>query len=204
MWPKRVALSGDRVVLRPLALEDGPALVNAASDGELWSSKVTTVPDASSVEDYIARALAGQAAGDVMPFATTLRLDGRVVGSTRFWHMDSRHRGVEIGHTWIAAKWQRSYVNTEAKYLMLRYAFEVLGCIRVQFQTDVLNERSQAAILRLGATREGVARYERIMPDGRKRDTMRFSIIDEEWPAIRRNLEDRLEGHTSFTVDPRR
>jgi RimJ/RimL family protein N-acetyltransferase len=201
-WPRSVDLSGDRVVLRPLAREDGPALVAAASDGDLWRSTVTTVPDGSSVESYLAYALAGQAAGTVLPFATTLRADGILVGSTRFWHMDSRNRGVEIGHTWIAASWQRTFVNTEAKYLMLRFAFEVLGCIRVQFQTDVLNEPSQAAILRLGATPEGVARHERIMPDGRKRDTMRFSIIDDEWPGVRRRLEARLDGHTSFTVGP--
>jgi RimJ/RimL family protein N-acetyltransferase len=200
-WPNRVTLSGDRIVLRPLALEDGPALVAAGADGQLPALKVTLVPDQDSIEEYLEGALAGQAAGTVIPFATTLRADGTVVGSTRFWRMDERNRSLEIGHTWIAASWQRSFVNTEAKYLMLRYAFEALGCIRVQFQTDLLNERSRAAILRLGATFEGVARQERIMPDGRIRDTVRFSIIDGEWPGIRRSLEARLEGRTGFSAE---
>lgn len=201
MWSENVTISGSRVVLRPLARHDGPALVKAAADGQLWKLKVTKIPDGDTVDDYIAHALAGRAAGTAMAFATTTR-DGSdvVVGSTRFWHMDPANRSVEIGHTWIAERWQRSYVNTEAKYLMLRFAFEDLGCIRVQFQTDVLNTRSQAAILRLGAQCEGIARRERIMPDGRKRDTLRFSIIDDDWPEVRRNLEARLGAHKVYEM----
>ena len=202
MWSQKVMLVGRRVTLRPLSPEDGPALVEAAADGELWTLNVTSVPSRNTVEDYIGKALAGGAAGTVVPFVTTLSGDGCVVGSTRFWQMDRHNRSLEIGHTWLAARWQRSFVNTEAKYLMLRYAFEVLGCIRVQFQTDVLNLRSQAAILRLGAKCEGVARRERIMADGRKRDTMRFSVIEDEWPGIRDDLEMKIGGAPLFTVKP--
>jgi RimJ/RimL family protein N-acetyltransferase len=118
--------------------------------------------------------------------------DGRVVGSTRFWKIDRANRKLEIGHTWLAASVQRSSINTEAKYLLLTYAFEKLDCVRVQFTTDELNEKSRAAILRLGAQQEGIVRHERIMPDGRKRNSVRFSIIDDEWPRVREGLRARL------------
>jgi RimJ/RimL family protein N-acetyltransferase len=114
------------------------------------------------------------------------------VGSTRFWKIDYVNRKLEIGHTWLAASAQRSAVNTEAKYLMLAYAFETLNCVRVQLTTDELNEKSRAAILRIGAKQEGVVRHERIMPDGRKRNSVRFSIIDDEWPQVRLRLETML------------
>ncbi len=127
-----------------------------------------------------------------MPFAIVHRETGRVVGSTRFWKIDRANRKLEIGHTWLGASMQRSGANTECKYLLLVHAFEVLGCVRVQFTTDVLNEKSRAAILRIGATQEGTVRHERIMPDGRKRDSVRFSIIDDEWPATCQRLERLL------------
>ena len=136
--------------------------------------------------------LRGWQAQTVMPFVTVSTASGAVIGSTRFWKIDPLHRSLEIGHTWLAKSWQRSAANTEAKYLMLRHAFEVLNCVRVQFTTDVLNEASRAAILRLGAVEEGLIRNERIMPDGRKRSSMRYSIIDTEWPAVRSALERRL------------
>jgi N-acetyltransferase len=117
---------------------------------------------------------------------------GQVIGSTRFWKVDRTHRKLEIGSTWYGATWQRTRVNTEAKLLMLTHAFEVLHCVRVQLTTDVLNERSQRAIERLGAVREGVVRHERIMPDGRKRNSVRYSIIDDEWPQVRSALQARL------------
>lgn len=185
-------LEGQRVRLRPITEADAPALLAAASDGELWRMSLTVVPGPETVEAYLATALAGRAAGSVIPFITELRADGRPVGSTRFWKVDARNRKLEIGHTWIGQSWQRSFVNTEAKYLMLRHAFEEIDCVRVQFTTDVLNERSRAAILRLGAQQEGIVRHERIMPDGRKRNSVRFSIIDEEWPTVKAGLEARL------------
>ena len=187
-------LTGPRVRLRPLEAADAPALVAAAADGELWNLPYTVVPSAATVDAWIAAALEGRGAGHVMPFATVLAATGQVIGSTRFWKMDPRHRKLEIGSTWVAATWQRSFVNTEAKLLMLRHAFDVLGCVRVQFTTDEINAASRAAILRLGARQEGIVRNERIMPDGRKRNSVRFSIIDDEWPAVRDALEARLSA----------
>jgi N-acetyltransferase len=128
----------------------------------------------------------------VLPYVTVLKTTGQVIGCTRFWKVDRQHRKLEIGSTWIASRWQRTFVNTEAKYLMLRYAFESLDCVRVQFTTDEINQKSRQAILRLGAQQEGIVRHERIMPDGRKRNSVRFSIIDDEWPAVRRQLESKL------------
>lgn len=119
---------------------------------------------------------------------------GQVIGSTRFWKIDRDNRTLEIGSTWLASAWQRSFVNTEAKYLMLRHAFEAMGCVRVQFTTDETNLKSRAAILRLGAKEEGILRHERLMPNGRKRNSVRFSIIDDEWPAVKSALQARLGG----------
>jgi RimJ/RimL family protein N-acetyltransferase len=141
---------------------------------------------------YIEHAIAGRTSGKVMPFAIVRREDQRVIGSTRFWKVDRVNRKLEIGHTWLAASTQRTGVNTEAKYLLLRYAFERMNCVRVQFTTDELNEKSRAAILRIGAKQEGIVRHERIMPDGRKRNSVRFSIIDTEWPEVRAALERKM------------
>lgn len=185
-------LSGNAVELRPLRNEHEQALIEAASDGELWNLKVTVVPGPDTAHSYIAWALEGEKAGTVMPFVVVDRAKKRIVGSTRFWKIDLLNRKLEIGHTWLAASAQRSCINTEAKYLMLTYAFETLNCVRVQFTTDELNEKSRAAILRIGAMQEGVVRHERIMPDGRKRNSVRFSIIDDEWPQVRQRLETLL------------
>ncbi|WP_322095262.1 GNAT family N-acetyltransferase [Paraburkholderia bannensis] len=186
-------LTGTTVELRALRETDAPALIEAAADGELWNLKVTVVPGPATVAAYIARALEGERTGTVMPFVIVARATGRVVGSTRFWKVDRANRKLEIGHTWLAASAQRSSINTEAKFLLLTYAFETLDCVRVQFTTDELNEKSRAAILRLGAKQEGIVRHERIMPDGRKRNSVRFSIIDDEWPDVRAKLEARLK-----------
>ena len=153
---------------------------------------MTVVPGPATVDAYIQKALDGERAGTVMPFAIVDRARDRIVGSTRFWKVDRVNRKLEIGHTWLAASVQRSPINTEAKYLLLTYAFETLDCVRVQFTTDELNEKSRAAILRLGAQQEGIVRHERIMPDGRKRNSVRFSIIDDEWPQVRSRLETKL------------
>jgi N-acetyltransferase len=186
------SLVGSTIQLRPLRSSDGPALVRAAADGKLWDLPFTVIPSVETVHAYIQTALEGQAAGTVMSFVTELIKDNQVIGATRFWKIDRNNRKLEIGHTWISASWQRTSVNTEAKLLMLGYAFEQLECVRVQFTTDERNVRSRNAILRLGATQEGVVRNERIMPDGWKRNSIRFSIIDEEWPGVRRFLEEKL------------
>jgi RimJ/RimL family protein N-acetyltransferase len=185
-------LQGPRILLRPLQYSDADALLRAAADGELWNLTVTVVPSASTIDGYLKKALDGRDAGTVMPFVIVLKDSGEVIGSTRFWKIDPMNRKLEIGSSWITARWQKSFVNTEAKYLMLRHAFEVLDCVRVQFTTDENNQKSRNAILRLGAQQEGIVRHERIMPDGRKRNSVRFSIIDDEWPQVRQALEQKL------------
>jgi RimJ/RimL family protein N-acetyltransferase len=196
------ALVGSRIRLRPLLASDGAALVQAATDGALWSLPFTVVPSADTVDEYIRIALSGQATGTVLPFVTEIIESKQVIGSTRFWKINQQHRKLEIGSTWISASWQKTFVNTEAKFLMLRHAFEHLNCVRVQFTTDEINEKSRAAILRLGATQEGIVRHERIMPDGRKRNSVRFSIIDDEWPSVRLRLENMLVTHPRRPHDP--
>ncbi|MCA8348301.1 GNAT family N-acetyltransferase [Burkholderia cepacia] len=185
-------LTGERVELRPLELSDRQALLDAAADGRLWNLKVTVVPGPDTIDAYIDTALQGRSAGTVMPFTIVDRASGRVIGSTRFWKIDRKNRKLEIGHTWLSESAQRTRANTEAKWLLLGYAFDVLQCVRVQFTTDELNEKSRAAILRLGAKQEGIVRHERIMPDGRKRNSVRFSIIDDEWPEVRARLMAKL------------
>jgi RimJ/RimL family protein N-acetyltransferase len=188
----QTTLQGQRIVLRPLQYADADALLHAAADGELWHLTVTVVPSPGTVDSYLKKALEGRDAGTVMPFVIVLKDSGEVIGSTRFWKIDPLNRKLEIGSSWIAERWQKSFVNTEAKYLMLRHAFEVLDCVRVQFTTDENNQKSRQAILRLGAQQEGVVRHERIMPDGRKRNSVRFSIIDDEWLQVRQRLEQKL------------
>jgi RimJ/RimL family protein N-acetyltransferase len=185
-------LIGQIVELQPLQQEHTQGLLDAAADGQLWNMKLTVVPGPETVGNYIATALDGRAAGTVMPFVIVRRDTGAIVGSTRFWKIDRVNRKLEIGHTWLGESVQRSAVNTEAKYLLLSHAFEGMQCVRVQFTTDELNEKSRAAILRVGAKQEGIVRHERIMPDGRKRNSVRFSIIDEEWAEVKAMLERKL------------
>lgn len=193
------SLLGTLVELRPLLRSDGDALVAAAADGDLWDLPYTVVPSRATVTDFIDAALRQRDEGTALPFVALLRSTGSVIGSTRFWRIDKINRSLEIGRTWFSASCHGTGVNTEAKYLMLRHAFEAVACVRVQLTTDVLNARSRAAILRLGAKEEGVIRHERIMPDGRKRDSVRFSIIDTEWPTVRANLQDRLANPASLS-----
>ena len=188
-------LTGKLVELRPLQEQHAPALLEAAADGQLWNMTLTVVPGPDTMERYIATALDGARAGSVMPFVIVHRPTGAIVGSTRFWKIDRVNRKLEIGHTWLSASMQRTGVNTEAKLLLLMHAFEVLQAVRVQFTTDELNATSRAAILRLGAVQEGIVRHERIMPDGRKRNSVRFSMIDTEWEQVRVGLERRLATH---------
>ena len=147
-------------------------------------------------------ALREQAEGRALPFATVARAGGKVAGSTRFGSIDRSHRRVEIGWTWLGRAWQRTPVNTEAKLLMLAHAFECWGCIRVEFKTDALNQASRAAIVRLGAREEGVFRKHMITESGRRRDTVYYSIVDEEWPALKARLEARLRAPDDRMVAP--
>jgi len=187
-----VVLEGQFVRLDPLTLAHHADLCAVGLDPELWRWTTSVVGTPDQMRAYIEEALRGQAAGTALPFATVEKTAGRVVGSTRFASLDRRHRRAEIGWTWIGRPWQRTAVNTEAKYLMLRHAFETWGCIRVELKTDVLNEASRRAILRLGASEEGILRQHMITDTGRMRDTVYYSIIDTEWAAVKATLERRL------------
>ena len=189
-----VTLATSRLTLRPMAPADAPALAEAASDGSLWEKRTTTVPRPDEVEAYVDAALRNQAAGTQLPFTTVVRDGERVVGSTRYMNIDAANHRLEIGTTFIAGSWQRSFVNTHAKFLMLRHAFEVLGCNAVEFRTHSRNDQSRAAIERLGAKQDGILRAHMIMPDRHVRDTAVYSILRAEWPAVKAALERRLDG----------
>lgn len=192
--PQPVPLAGRHVRLEPLELRHAAGLFAAGRPAEIWTYLLTP-PFASeaAVQDWIVEALRAQASGAEVPYATVRQSDGRVVGSTRFIDIRRPHRGLEIGWTWIAPEAQRTAVNTEAKYLMLRQAFEGWGAMRVQLKTDARNEKSRRAILRIGATFEGILRKQLLRPhDGYQRDTAMFSITDVEWPAAKARLEAML------------
>ncbi len=189
---KPVTLTGDVVTLTPLTPADAPALAAAASDGRLWELWYTSVPTVEGMAADVEARLAQQDAGTMLPFVVRRNADGAVVGATTYCNVDADTPRVEIGHTWYAASAQRSAVNSEAKLLLLGHAFEVLGCIAVEFRTHWHNTQSRTAIAALGAKQDGVLRNHRIGPDGILRDTVVFSILPGEWPAVRRNLEARL------------
>jgi RimJ/RimL family protein N-acetyltransferase len=186
-----VTLTGKAVRLEPLTLEHLEPLAEFALDPELWRLGVSRMETRDDLRRYIETALAEQARGVSLPFATMSLETGRPVGSTRFGNIDPANLRVEIGWTWIGRPWQRTAVNTDAKFLMLSHAFETWGCRRVEFKTSLLNLRSRAAILRLGAVEEGVLRSHMINPDGSRRDSVYFSILDTEWPAVKARFENR-------------
>jgi RimJ/RimL family protein N-acetyltransferase len=183
-----VTLESSRVRLEPLEAAHAAALLAAAADGQLWELKVTVVPSRETWPRYLEEAQAAAAAGRELPFVIRDRLSGRIVGTTRYRNIDLAHRRVEIGSTWLALSAQRTPVNTHAKLLLLTQAFESLGCQRVELVTDALNTRSGAAILRLGAVQEGIYRRHLVMPDGRQRDSVMFSILAAEWPRVKAGL----------------
>ena len=189
-----VTLTGRHVRLEPLTAAHIEPLFAAASDPELWRWTLTQIASIDDMRDYVTAALDGQRAGTALPFATIDASTGEVIGSTRFGNIDMSNRRVEIGWTWLRRDRQRTACNTEAKYLMLSHAFDVLGCIRVELKTDALNEKSRAAILRIGAVQEGVLRAHMITASGRVRDSVLYSILDREWPGVRGRLEEKLEG----------
>jgi RimJ/RimL family protein N-acetyltransferase len=192
-----VTLEGAYVRLESLTSEHIPALCEVGLDAELWRWTIAQVNTPEAMREYVEEALREQDAGKALPFVTIERSTGRVVGSTRFGTIEPAHRRVEIGWTWLGAEWQRTAINTEAKLLMLRYAFETLGCIRVELKTDKLNERSRKAILRLGAMEEGTLRHHLITQAGRLRDTVYFSILASEWKAIEARLEEMLRDRAA-------
>ncbi len=192
--PRPVLLEGCQVRLEPLAEAHIPGLFAAAVPEIFRYLLIPPFKTAADAERYVADALALQASGAEVAFATVRRSDGRVVGTTRFLDIRRPHRGLEIGWTWLTPEAQRTPVNTEAKYLMLRHAFEALGAVRVQLKTDANNAKSRAAIERIGAKFEGILRKQMLRPhDGYERDTAMFSLIESEWPAAKAALEARLK-----------
>ena len=191
-----VILQGSAVRLEPLTLRHLDALADVGLDPSLWVLAQHVIRTREAMDAYVEEALAEQRGGTALPFATVEQASGRVVGSTRFANASHEHRRVEIGWTWIAPAWQRSAVNTEAKYLMLRHAFERMDARRVELKTSTLNERSRLAMRRLGATEEGVLRQHMIRPDGTNRDSVYFSVLDGEWPAVKARLEGMMAARS--------
>ncbi|NII10230.1 GNAT family protein [Oleiagrimonas sp. C23AA] len=188
-----VTLRGEHVVLEPLGMVHAAGLAEAVTDGDIHRLWFTGAPAPEEVVGYIAKAQAQAEAGTAQAFAVRRVADGQVLGSTRFCHADAENRRLEIGYTWYAKRAQRTAVNTECKYLLLQHAFETLEAIAVELRTHWLNHRSRAAIERLGAKCDGVLRNHRRTPDGSLRDTVVYSIIAGEWPAVRQHLTFKLQ-----------
>ena len=187
-----VTLAGDVVTLAPLRPEDAAALATAVSDGRLWELWYTSVPTPEAMADDVARRLAQAAAGSLVPFTVRRTDTGAVIGSTNYMNIEPEAPRLEIGGTWNAASAQRTGVNTESKLLLLGHALETLGCLAVEFRTHWHNTQSRTAIAALGAKQDGVLRNHRRLPDGSLRDTVVFSILESEWPAVRAGLVSRL------------
>lgn len=191
-WPAPVTLQGVHVRLEPLHPDHAPALAEAVREGELWNTWYTVVPTPDGMAAEIERRLGLQAAGSMLPFAV-LDADGVPVGMTTYMNIDARFRRVEIGSTWLARRVQRTALNTEAKWLLLRHAFEALDCIAVEFRTHRFNQQSRRAIERLGAQLDGILRHHQRTADGSLRDTCVYSVTAPEWPAVNMHLRARLD-----------
>lgn len=192
-WTRHpVVLEGMWVRLEPLSLDHLAGLCHVGLNEEIWRWTNSLVRTEGEMKAYIESALQDRSQRRAYPFTTVACSSGEVLGTTRFGNIDSGNRRVEIGWTWIAQSWWRTPVNTEAKYLMLRHAFEELHCLRVEFKADVRNERSRAALVRIGAREEGILRSHMITQSGRVRDTAYYSVIASEWPDVRSHLERQL------------
>lgn len=187
-----ITLEGRFVRLEPLEAHHAGALCEVGLDPRIWEFSRTCLRDRGDVERYIARALETRDAGTALPFATIDRASGRVIGSTRFENIALDERRVEVGWSWLAPAWWRTPINTEAKYLMFRHAFEVWKCVRMEFKVLVTNERSLASIRGIGAKTEGILRRRLPYRDGSFRDIVFLSIIDEEWAEVKQRLEQRI------------
>jgi RimJ/RimL family protein N-acetyltransferase len=187
-----VVLEGSFVRLEPMSMDHHARLSDVGLDPEIWRYTIVMIRTPEEMRDYMKSAIELQRGGTSLPFVTIERSSGRVVGSTRFGNYDPANRRIEIGWTWLARPWQRTALNTEAKYLMLTHAFEKLHSVRVELKTDVLNEPSRKSMLRIGAKEEGVLRKHTLMWTGRYRDSIYYSVLDEEWPAVKVQLEKML------------
>ncbi len=194
LWKTPVLLQGNSVRLEPLTEAHIPALTAVGCDDRIWGLMLYgRIRNEADMRVWVRHLLEGQAAGTDLPFAVIQLASGRVAGATRYMEMRPEHKSLEIGGTWYGLEFQRTAVNTECKYLLLRHAFEELGTIRVQFKADVRNERSWRAIERIGAIREGILRNHYILLDGVVRDSVYYSILDREWPAVKERLEGMLK-----------
>jgi len=187
-----VTFRGALATLEPLAGEHEPGLAKAAADGELWRLWYTHIAPPDKMREYVATALDMRERAGAMPFAVRENATAEIVGCTRYFNVDATNRRLEIGHTWYAKRVQRTGLNTECKLMLLGHAFEALKCIAVEFRTHWFNQASRTAIARLGAKQDGVLRNHQLMPDGARRDTVVFSIIDGEWPAVKQHLQSKL------------
>ncbi len=194
-----LTLTGQTIRLEPLALAHVPALAVAGRDEKLWRFMPYGNPEAEGfVHAWVSQMLDLQTRGADLPFAVVHLASGQAIGATRYMDIHAADRGLEIGGTWYAPAHQRTAANTEAKYLLLTHAFEGLGCIRVQLKTDLRNERSQRAIERLGAVREGVLRHHMLMPDGHRRSSVYYSILEAEWAGVKSRLEEKLKAYVGM------
>lgn len=196
-WLHPVVLEGELVKLVPLEKSHKVDLAFATSDGKLWELWYTVVPSPATVDQYLDKALSEQRAGQSLPFAVIDKKTNTIVGTTRFLNVDAANKRVEIGATWYAKRVQRTGLNTECKYLLLKHAFETLKCIAVEFRTHFHNHPSRNAILRLGAKQDGILRNHRIDENGNLRDTVVFSILDSEWRTVKTSLEFRMKQGAS-------
>jgi RimJ/RimL family protein N-acetyltransferase len=194
-WLNEIELKGELVTLLPFQKTYREELLQAASDGDLWNLWFTSIPSEKTIDQYIETALAEKTEGKSLPFIVVDQKTKKVLGSTRFCNVITAHRRLEIGYTWYAKSVQRTGVNTECKYLLLGHAFEMLGCIAVEFRTNWHNQASRNAIARLGARQDGVLRNHQIDPNGILRDTVVFSITREEWPAVKKSLEFKMSNN---------
>lgn len=191
-WLYETTLQGKLVTLVPLEKNHGAALLEAAADGELWNLWYTSVPSDKTIDAYLTLAFNEKEAGRALPFAIIDNSTQKIIGTTRYCNADNLNHRLEIGYSWYAKSYQRTGTNTECKYLLLAHAFETLGAIAVEFRTHWHNQPSRAAIARLGAKQDGVLRNHQQSPDGTYRDTVVFSIINQEWPTVKKSLEYKM------------
>jgi N-acetyltransferase len=187
-WLDKIELKGDLVTLVPMNLQHRDSLVAAATDGKLWELWYTSVPSEQSIDAYMEKALTEFEADKALPFVVIDNATQSVIGSTRYFNAEQNHRRLEIGHTWYSKSAQKTGINTECKWLLLNHAFDTLSCGCVQFRTHWHNLASRGAIARLGAKQDGILRNDQVDPAGAFRDTVVFSIIEHEWPAVKQSL----------------
>ena len=193
-WLYETTLKGKLVTLAPLKREHTSELLDAATDGELWNLWYTSVPNSKTIDAYLNQAFTDQSNGRALLFAVIDNATQKIIGSTRYCNAESLNKRVEIGYTWYAKTFQRTGVNTECKYLLLTHAFETLNAMAVEFRTHWHNQASRAAIARLGAKQDGILRNHQKSADGTYRDTVVFSIIDQEWPTVKKGLAHKMKN----------